>query len=59
MKMAKASENDIDAAGELMRVLNDISSGYYPAKDGEYTDDIPTLFDPDDSDHPAPLLRPC
>jgi hypothetical protein len=51
VKMAKASEKDIDAAGELMRILNDISGGHYPAKDGEYTDDIPTFFDPDDPKH--------
>jgi hypothetical protein len=51
MKMAKASEKDIDAAGELMRILNDISGGHYPAKDGEYTEDIPTFFDPDDKAH--------
>ena len=35
MKMAKASEKDIDAAGDAMSVLNDISSGYYPARDGD------------------------
>jgi hypothetical protein len=51
MKMAKASERDIDAAGELMRILNDISGGHYPAKDSEYTEYIPTFFDPDDYDH--------
>ena len=51
MKMAKADKDDIDAAGELMRILNDISGGHYPAKDGEYTEDIPTFFDPDDKAH--------
>ncbi len=35
MKMAKASEKDIDAAGNAMSVLNDISSGYYPKRDGD------------------------
>ncbi len=49
MKMAKASEQDIDAAGDAMSVLNDISRGYYPARDGE--EDEPTFFDPDDFDH--------
>ncbi|MBT9493891.1 MAG: hypothetical protein IV107_16450 [Paucibacter sp.] len=49
MKMTKASEKDIDAAGNAMSVLNDISSGYCPARDGE--DDAPTFFDPDDKAH--------
>lgn len=49
MKMAKASERDIDAAGDAMSVLNDISSGYYPSRNGEQ--DAPTFFDPDDRDH--------
>ena len=33
MKMAKASEKDIDAAGGAMSVLHDIGSGYYPKRD--------------------------
>lgn len=49
MKMAKASERDIDAAGNAMSVLNDISSGYYPAREGD--EDAPTFFDPDDDAH--------
>jgi len=49
MKMAKATEKDIDAAGDAMSVLNDISSGYYPARDGE--EGAPTCFDPDDAEH--------
>ncbi|WP_343638955.1 hypothetical protein [Roseateles sp.] len=49
MKMAKATEKDIDAAGEAMAVLNDISSGYYPASEGE--DDAPTFFLPEDERH--------
>lgn len=49
MKMAKASEKDIDAAGDAMSVLNDISSGYYPARDGD--EDAPTFFDPDEPEH--------
>ena len=50
MKMAKASARDIDAAGDAMSVLNDISSGYYPARDDD-CDDAPTRFDPDDPSH--------
>lgn len=49
MKMAKASEKDIDAAGNAMSVLNDISSGYYPKRDGDECDD--NFFDPDDPEH--------
>lgn len=50
MKMAKASARDIDAAGNAMSILNDISSGYYPARDAD--DELaPILFDPFDRDH--------
>ncbi|WP_322737134.1 hypothetical protein [Delftia tsuruhatensis] len=47
MKMAKPSERDIDAAGELLSLMNDLSSGYCPW-DG---DDDATYFDPDDRQH--------
>lgn len=50
MKMAKASAKDIDAAGDAMSVLNDISSGYYPAR-GEKSEQQPTFFDEDDPKH--------
>ncbi len=30
MKMAKPSERDIDAAGELLSLMSDLSSGYCP-----------------------------
>jgi hypothetical protein len=49
MKMAKASEKDIDAAGDAMSVLNDISSGYYPRRDGDDCEDF--HFDPDEPAH--------
>lgn len=49
MKMAKATEKDIDAAGDAMTVLNDISSGYYPKRDGDDCEDF--RFDPDDPAH--------
>ena len=48
MKMAKASEKDIEAAGNAMSVLSDISSGYYPARGEE---DAPTFFDESDPEH--------
>lgn len=49
MKMAKASEKDIDAAGDAMSVLNDIASGYYPKRDDDECKD--TFFDPDEPEH--------
>ena len=49
MKMAKASEQDIDAAGDAMSVLHDIGSGYYPKRDGDDCED--TFFDEDDRNH--------
>ena len=49
MMMAKASQSDIDAAGEALSVLNDISGGYYPAREDD--EDAPTFFDPEDPAH--------
>lgn len=49
MEMAKASEKDIEAAGDAMSVLHDIGSGYYPKRDGDECDDL--RFDPDDPAH--------
>lgn len=49
MKMAKASERDIDAAGKALALLDTVSSGYYPAREGE--DDAPLMFDEDDPEH--------
>ena len=49
MKMAKASKKDIDAAGDAMSVLSDISSGYYPKRGGDDCED--TFFDPGEFSH--------
>jgi hypothetical protein len=49
MKLAKASEKDIDAAGDAMSVLQDISSGYYPKRGDDECDDF--HFDPEDPAH--------
>jgi hypothetical protein len=49
MKRAKATASDIDAAGDAMSVMNDISNGYYPAREGDECQD--TFFDPDEFDH--------
>ena len=50
MKMAKASEKDKDAAGDLMALLGAIDRGHYPFEvlDGE---DTPDFFDEDDREH--------
>lgn len=49
MKMAKASECDLDAAGDLMSLLSDIDKGYYPERCEN--DEAPTFFDEDDKEH--------
>jgi hypothetical protein len=49
MKMAKATERDIDAAGKALALLDTISSGYYPSREDE--DDAPLMFDEDDPEH--------
>jgi hypothetical protein len=53
MKMAKATERDIDAAGKAMGVLQTISSGYYPGTE----DDAPLHFDPEDPAHLSLFYR--
>lgn len=50
MKMAKASKRDIEAAGELMGILNGISNLFYP--NIENGDDEESLrFDEDNPEH--------
>lgn len=48
MKFGKATERDIEAAGDAMSVLNDIASGYYPARGDQ---DCPTFFNKDEPMH--------
>lgn len=50
MRMAKPSERDIDAAGDVMSVLSDISKGYYPDRAGG-DDTKPFYFDEEDAEH--------
>jgi hypothetical protein len=50
MRLAKASAKDIEAAGELMALLNDISSGHYPIRNDD-PEDTPNYFDEDDPAH--------
>lgn len=47
MKMAKATDKDIEAAGAAMSILSNLD--YYPAAEGE--DDAPMYFDDQDAAH--------
>lgn len=49
MKMAKPSERDIDAAGNLMSLLHQIDRGDYPNLDEDAG--VPDWFDEDNFDH--------
>lgn len=49
MKMSKVTPKDIDAAGDAMSILECISHGYYPQKEGDA--DAPMYFDDEDPDH--------
>jgi hypothetical protein len=57
MKMAKATEKDIDAAGDCMGVLEDIAKGYYPSREGDEDPDPPHHFDEDDINHLRKFYR--
>lgn len=49
MKMAKASERDIEAAGNFMSILDQIDRDDYPVVDADEV--AQDRFDPDDYDH--------
>lgn len=49
MKMAKPSERDIEAAGDLLSLLLQIDRGDYPNLDEK--DDVPDWFDEDNYEH--------
>ncbi len=49
MKMAKPSERDIDAAGDLLSLLIQLDRGDYPNL--SESDDVPDWFDEDNFDH--------
>ncbi|PIG07816.1 hypothetical protein [Comamonas sp. 26] len=49
MRMAKPSKRDIEAAGDLLSLLNDLSRGYYPWE--RHEEDGPSYFDLDDRKH--------
>lgn len=50
MKMAKPDKNDINAAADLMGILDALSRGLYPTV-GEPDEDGPNQFDPEDRNH--------
>lgn len=52
MRMAKASENDMEASILLLGVLNDIDSGQFPRGiNGKFDESAPDYFDEDDQIH--------
>jgi len=52
MKMAKATEQDMEVALLLRSILEDVAEGHYPrGVDGEHKDDDPEDFDENDRDH--------
>ena len=52
MKMARATEEDMDAALLLNGMLGDIDGGQYPrGLDGEFDQEDPDFFDEDDGEH--------
>ena len=54
MKMAKASEKDMEAALVIMGILTDLDSGYFPRlpdPDAEPDENEPNFFDEDDPEH--------
>lgn len=51
VRMARATDKDMEVGYELMALLNDMDRGYYPVRRGDNEDDMPTLFDSDDREH--------
>lgn len=49
MKMALASDEDMEVVYDLCGLLDNLSRGYYPAKEDD--EDAPTFFDEDDIEH--------
>lgn len=56
MKIARATQQDFEAALMLLGLLDTVSAGYYPSTNDEAEDD-PTFFDEDDPRHLAQLWR--
>lgn len=57
LKMAKASEADMELADGVASILDSLGRGYYPAVEDKETEDaaragdLPTFFDPDNKAH--------
>lgn len=49
VRMAKATDADMDAAYDMANLLSELGKGYYPRRNGD--DDAPTFFDSDDREH--------
>lgn len=51
MKMARASEADLEAALDLSGILENVEKGYYPSREDSGSDYDPTFFDEGDPEH--------
>lgn len=51
MRMARATEKDMEVGYELMALLDDMDRGYYPARPGDKSEGGPTHFDSDNHEH--------
>lgn len=61
MNIARPTERDLEAALELMSILNAVDDGFYP-NTNDAAEDGPTFFDSDDKDHLSmffELVRAC
>ncbi|SOY56804.1 hypothetical protein [Cupriavidus taiwanensis] len=56
MKMARASEADMEAALDVSRILGDLEKGYMPASDDDEEDEGETWFDRDDAEQCKAVL---
>lgn len=51
MRMARATDKDMEVGYELMALLDDMDRGYYPARPGDKSEGGPTHFDSDNHEH--------
>lgn len=57
MRMARATDKDMEVGYELMALLYDMDRGYYPARPGDKSEGGPTHFDSDNHEHLEYLLQ--
>jgi len=55
LQIARPDHGDLDAATDLMVILDDLSKGYYPTEPKAQGVESPTWFDEDDYEHLAHL----